>query len=278
MNGIDFQKALRNGENVYGMMLVSRSPKFAEVIATLGMDYIFIDTEHIEAERTTISFLCRHFAAAGIAPLVRIPAPDPYEASVMLDGGAAGIIAPYVESAEQVRALVGAVKYKPLKGRRLERILHGEETLEPKLAAYLEQTNAGKSVIVNIESKPAMEALDEILAVPGLDAVLIGPHDLSSSLGIPEEYENPIYDQAVREILSKARRAGVGAGIHVHYHLPDGREIEQQAVWSRETGSNFIVHHSDILAFTIAMRRDLAALKTAMGGGAALADGGNINL
>ncbi|MBR6739658.1 MAG: aldolase [Clostridia bacterium] len=274
MNGRDFRNALHSGKYVYGMMQVSRSPKFAESVSSLGMDYIFIDSEHIDIDRTTLAWMCHTYSAMGIAPIVRIPEPDPYQASTVIDGGADGVIFPYVESVEEVKALVGAVKYKPLKGQRLHNALDCKEELEPELKDYLEKANQSRSVIVNIESVPAMEALDDILAVPGLDAILIGPHDLSCSLGIPEKYTDPRFDAAVREILSKARKAGIGAGIHVHY---DG-DIAQEIAWCRETGANFVVHHSDFLSFTLAMRRDLAALKEGIEGRADRAEKGDLNI
>jgi 4-hydroxy-2-oxoheptanedioate aldolase len=274
MNGHDFRNALKSGKFVYGMMLVSRSPKFAEAIAGIGMDYIFIDTEHIDVDRTTLSWMCRAYSALNIAPIVRIPSPDPYTASTVLDGGAEGIIIPYTESVEQVKALVGAVKYKPLKGKRLENFLNGTEELEPTLLAYLENANRSRSVIVNIESIPAMKALDDILKVPGLDGILIGPHDLSCSLGVPEQYTNPVYEAAVREILSKGRKAGVGAGIHVHY----AGDINQEIGFCRDTGANFVVHHSDILSFTIAMKKDLAVLRAGLEGKAGKTGETSINI
>lgn len=274
MNGKELRSAFHSGKYVYGTMLVSRSPKYPETIAGLGLDFVFIDTEHNAIDRTTMSWMCRAYAALNIAPLVRIPTHDKYDASMALDAGAAGVIVPYTENIETVRELVGAVKYKPLKGARLSRFLHGEEALEPELESYLDKANAGHSLIINIESVPAMEQLDELLAVPGLDAVLIGPHDLSCSLGIPEQYKNPVYDGAVREILTKARKAGLGSGIHVHY----GDSLEQEIGWCRETGANFVVHHSDILSFALAMKRDLGELKSGIEGAAADKAGMTINI
>lgn len=268
MNGYEFKQALHSGKFVYGMMMVSRSPKFAESVRDLGLDYIFIDTEHITVDRTTLSWMCQTFKAMNIAPIVRIPSPDPYTASMVLDGGAEGIIAPYIETPEQVRALIGAVKYKPLKGQRLENILAGTEEPEPELKAYLENANKSKTLIVNIESVPAMKNLDKIVAMDGLDGILIGPHDLSCNLGIPEQYTHPKYDAAVREILAKGRKAGIGSGIHVHY----AGDIAQEINWCKETGANFVVHHSDVLSFTLAMKRDIAALKAGIEG--TEADGG----
>jgi len=115
-----------------------------------------------------------------LLPLVRIPAPDPFAATQVLDGGAGGVMVPYVETAEQVRALSGAVKLRPVKGQRLAERLAGRR-FEPALEDYLARRNHS-ALVVNIESVPALNALDEILATPGLDGVLIGPHDLSCSL------------------------------------------------------------------------------------------------
>jgi 2-keto-3-deoxy-L-rhamnonate aldolase RhmA len=260
MIGRELNQAFHQGNPVYGIMQIAHSPLFAEAIAQMGLDFVFIDTEHVDSDRTTLAWMCRFYGARKVAPLVRIQAPDPYEAAMVLDCGAQGVIAPYVECVQEVRDLVGAVKYKPLKGNRLKRIMAGEETMDAGLADYLRQVSQDRNVIINIESQPAMNDLDELLRVPGLDAVLIGPHDLSTSLGIPEQYASPLFDKAVREILLKARKARLGAGIHVHYNEDLTREIN----WYRATGANFVVHHSDFLAFTLAMKRDLGILREAL--------------
>ena len=188
MNGRELSSALKSGRRVYGTLITSASPRWVSAVQGLQLDYVFIDTEHIPIDRRTLAWMCQAYRGIGAAPIVRIPSPDPYQACMVLDGGAAGVIAPYVESPGQVRALRGAVKLRPLKGRRLQRILAREEQPEPRLAEYLADRNASSVLIVNIESRPAMDALDEILAVDGLDAVLIGPHDLSLNLGVPEQY------------------------------------------------------------------------------------------
>src|SRR5690606_14580338 len=156
-------------------------------MAGSGLDFVFIDTEHIALDREALSWMCQLYAQMNLAPLVRISEPNATLATMALDGGATGVVAPYVESAEQVRALVGAVKRRPIKGKRLQQLLNGKPA-EGTLKSYLQEHNANHVLVVNVESTPAIEALDEILAVPGLDAVLIGPHDLSCSLGIPEQY------------------------------------------------------------------------------------------
>ena len=260
MNGNELRNALHAGRRVYGTLIVSPSPRWTQAVSVLGLDFVFLDTEHVALDRTQLSWMCQTYSAMGIAPVVRIPQPDPYQACMILDGGAQGIIVPYVESSEQVRQLVGACKYRPLKGIRLHRFLHNEEILEPKLQRYLETYNANNTLIVNIESLPAIEALDDILSVKGLDGVLIGPHDLSISLGIPEEYDHPVFIQTVDIIIQKARSYQVGAGIHATF----AGALEQEIRWAK-MGANLIVHWGDILTFRHGMRTDIEAIKLAVG-------------
>src|SRR3954447_17144580 len=108
------------------------------------------------------------FAALDLPPVVRIPCPDPFEACKALDGGAAGIIAPYIETPEQVRQMVGATRFRPLKGRRLAEVLANDGLMGQALRDYLGHRNADTLLILNIESAPAIESLDAILAVPGV--------------------------------------------------------------------------------------------------------------
>ena len=105
MTPSDLRVSLRLGNTVFGTLIVSPSPKWPEVVATCNLDFVFIDTEHVALDRAQLSWMCQTYSALGIPPLVRIPSPDPHAATMVLDGGAAGVIAPYVESAEQVNAL-----------------------------------------------------------------------------------------------------------------------------------------------------------------------------
>ena len=239
-----------------------RSPRFAKLwpnfVKQTGIDFVFIDTEHTPIGRETLSWICQTYSASGLPPVVRIPCNDPFEACKALDAGAGGIIGPYLETAEQVRGLVGAVKYRPLKGRRLQEALRDPNTLEPELRDYLEKRNGDKILIANIESVPAIENLHEICSVPGLDSVLIGPHDLSCNLGVPEQYDHPRFDEAVRTIFRIAREHGVGAGIHFWLGL------EQEITWSK-AGGNLVMHSSDVATFSRTLKNEVAQLRQALG-------------
>lgn len=258
MNGSEFRDALHSGRRVYGTMVASTSPRWVPLLAGMPLDFVFIDTEHITIDREKLSWMCQAYRYAGLAPVVRIASPDPYAACQILDGGACGLVAPYVETAAEARELAGAVKRRPVKGAKLRATLAGKTPFEPALETYVAAHNRAHSLIVNIESVPAIEALDEILAVEGLDAVLVGPHDLSCSLGQPERYDTPEFEAALTSIFRRARAAGVGAGIHSW--MPATRE----AAWCA-AGANFIIHSSDIIATRDTLTAEIDALRRHMG-------------
>lgn len=257
MTAQEFNHALKGEDRIYGTLLVSNSSFWPKVIGDCGLDFVFIDTEHIAINRETLSWMCRTYTALGLPPLVRITDPDPDKATMALDDGAAGIVAPYVEEVEQASRLVGATKYRPLKGRSLTRALAGE-SLSPELASYIKTNCAGNSLVINIESVPAMENLDSILEVPGVDAVLIGPHDLSTSLGVPEHYGDPTFLKAVETIFIKARTAGIGAGIHFW-----GSHDEHVRLLNM--GANLFIHKADIILFRQHLKSELSAIREAVG-------------
>ena len=263
MKGKELREALRSGRRVYGTLVVADSPMWPPAVGQIpGLDFVFIDTEHQAIDRSKLSWMCRTYDALGLAPVVRLPAADAMQAAIAMDAGARGLIAPYVETPEQIRAAAGAVRYRPVKGALLEEWLAAGAASRDVLGEYINRRNEQSLLIINVESIPAMERLDELLSVPELDAVLIGPHDLSCSLGIPEEYTNPRFIAAVEQILDRARAAGRGAGIH--YVFQDVSGLEQEIAWAKR-GANLILHSADIIAFRFSMRADLARLRRELG-------------
>ena len=104
MTPATLRQRLIAGDTLFGTLIVSSSPRWPDAVRGCGLDFVFIDTEHIALDRAELSWMCRTYAALGLPSLVRIPSPDPFAATRVLDGGAAGVIAPYVETAEQVRS------------------------------------------------------------------------------------------------------------------------------------------------------------------------------
>lgn len=251
------------GRRVYGTLVTSTSPHTPQALSSLGLDFVFIDTEHISIGRETVSWMCRTFSALGIPPIVRIPSPDPYMATSVLDAGAEGILAPYIETVEQVRALCGAVKHRPLKGDRLRRILEGEKPSD-STAAYLRTYSRDRLVLINVESTPALQRLDELVSVPGLDGVVVGPHDLSVSLDVPESYRSPTFLDTLRTIAERSRKRLPLAG----FHFMDAGETDDAVGWT-SLGYNFVILHADLVYFRRGLGRDLAALRSHFGDSAA---------
>lgn len=250
----EFLDRLKKGQRLYGTAVLSPSPLWPAVVKSTGVDFVFIDTEHTPLDRTTLAQMCVAYKVLGLPPLVRISCPDPHEARQVLDGGASGILAPYIESPEQVRELVGAVKLRPLKGERLREALQNRDSLESELKDYLRDWNKENFLIINIESVPAMERLDEILAEPGLDGVIIGPHDLSLNLGLPEQYHDPRFEDAVRSIISRTREKGLSVGIHFF------EGAESQIQWA-QAGANILIQSSDLILFQQRLKEDIAAIR-----------------
>ena len=267
MTGPELIKSLHSDNRAYGTCTVSPTPRWPVAFKNAGLDFLFIDTEHNALDRNQLGWMCRTYAAMGIAPIVRIPAPDPYQATVALDDGATGVVAPYVETVDQVQALRGAIKHRPLKGERLTARLGGK-SISGELDDYMAEHNASHVFIINIESQPAIDRLDELLTVPELDGVLIGPHDLSCNLGVPEQYDHPDFLAAVETIFTKARERKLGAGIHFW------GEPEKQAELLK-MGANFLIHSADLLLVRKHLTRELQQIRSLMGDGGTGRDPGD---
>ena len=149
---------------------------------------------------------------------------------------------------------------------------YSRERNRPSLAEYLAARARDRLLLVNIESVPAIENLDAILAVPDLDGVVVGPHDLSCSLGAPEDYTRPAFSQALRTILEKTRQRGLIAGVHFMNCGPTPLAIE----WMR-MGCNLLIQHADLVYAARGLAGDLAAIRAAFGEKSA-GDGGICNV
>lgn len=265
MIGQEFRNALRMGNPLYGTLLTSTSPKSFDVVLSLHLDFVFLCAEHVSYNPETLSWMCRAFKAADINPVVRILEPSPYLATQALDAGAGAILVPYVEDVEEVLALVGAVKYRPLKGKKLARILHGEEKPTEELSQYLQKHNQNNSLLLNIESGSAVKNLAnfaQILSLdgPGVDGFVIGPHDLSTSYNMPEDYRSADFMNLTIALIQQAKSLGVAVGGHTGYR----GSLDLQKDWVK-AGANIILHCSDMLLFADKLQSDLNELRKIQG-------------
>lgn len=237
---------LRGGRPVYGSWIQFGHPGIAELVAKAGFDWIGIDLEHSSMSIETACSLVQVIELSGCAPLVRLSANDPVQAKRVMDAGAHGIIVPAVQSAEDAERAVQSVKYPPAGFRGVGLARAQEYGL--RFHDYLKEVEEYALVVVMIEHRDGVEQADKILSVRGVDAVLIGPYDLSASYGIPGQLDHPTMRHALEAILGAAKRAGVAPGIHV-VHPP----VDQVRARVAE-GFRFLAYGGDMLLLAPAMQ------------------------
>ncbi len=256
MIGRELRQALAAGRRIYGIGIEGYAqPLWPKFFSQFDLDFVFVENEHMPLNRETASWACQGYAAHRIAPLLRIPDTSPAHATQGLDLGAHGIIAPYVETVDQARGLVGATKYRPLKGAELQKALIEGRFPSEQTSSYLQMWNPDVVLILMIESPIGVKNLPEILAIGGIDGVLIGPHDFSISHGVPEQYDHPVFDQAAQQVVRVCKEHGVSVGIYSI--LSDLTLARRWAEW----GCNIILHGSDARFIANGIRNELHQLK-----------------
>ena len=216
MSWAGLRKRILAGECVYGMMIrLSRDPGAPCVFAAAGYDFCFIDMEHGCYNMETVADLIRGAKSAGIAPLIRVPRLETFFISRVLDAGAEGVMVPMVSTKAEAETLVRFGKYAPL-GQRGLGAQTGMTDFRPRPAAsIMKEANENTLLIAQIETKEAIKNIDEILSVEGIDVGLIGPNDLSVSLGIPDQLNSEIIQEAIGKVVESARRHQKASGIHI---------------------------------------------------------------
>lgn len=207
-----------------GVIVPVAAPALVEVCALAGFDHVLIDAEHGNVDVAACEELVRAAEAAGITPLVRVPVNAPEQVLRHLDTGAQGVVVPQVTTREDAERAVRAARYHPLGRRGLAGTRAAGYGLRGSLADYARRANEQLLVIALIEDARAIEHLPEILAVEGLDAISVGPADLSQSLGHPGERDHP----AVREAIAEIVRQGVAAGKPVGMNAPTGADVARE--------------------------------------------------
>lgn len=208
------REALRGARPVLCLALLNaRTPEVPAVAAAAGYDAIYVDLEHTSTSLETASMLCASALGAGIPGLVRVPSQEPSLIARVLDGGAAGIIVPHINSAEEARGVVAAARFPPIGHRSISgpNALSGYGPVSaPELTRVLE---ARTVVAVMVETPEAVAAATDIAAVDGLDMLLLGPSDLTAEMGIHGDYENEHFQNAVRSVSAACREHGVALGV-----------------------------------------------------------------
>ncbi|MBK6662309.1 MAG: hypothetical protein IPG47_05985 [Thermoflexaceae bacterium] len=239
----------QQGDVTYGAWLSLPSTFSAEVMAHQGFDWLCLDMQHGLIDYQVAVTMLQAIATTPTIPFVRVPWNEFGIIGKMLDAGAMGIIVPMVNSVEEAKAAVAACRYFP----------QGSRSFGPTRAGYYAGTdyfaNANQQIacIPMVETKQAVDRLEEILAVPGIDAVYVGPADLSITLGLPPGMDNGgAFEEARVHIAEVCRRHGVAPGIHANAGL---------AAKHAAAGYQMITVSGDVPAMTAGAARDLATVR-----------------
>jgi 2-keto-3-deoxy-L-rhamnonate aldolase RhmA len=248
---------LNDGNLALGSWISLAHPAIAEIMARIGFDWLAIDLEHSVITIREAEELIRVIDLAGSTPLVRLTSNDHSQIKRVMDAGSHGIIVPMVNSAEEAQSAVDAVKY-PNKGRRGIGLARAQG-YGANFKEYLEWQENHSIVIVQIEHIKAIENIEEILSVDGVDGFIIGPYDLSGSMGIPGEFDHPELIKAMEKVFSYAKKIHKTGGIHIVE--PNTKELKLRI----KEGHKFIAYSVDIRLLDASARSGISACKEELG-------------
>lgn len=230
---------LEKEQRSLGSWIQLPDPFTAEIMARSGFDWLAIDLEHGMIDLGAAIRLIQVIGNAGVHPVVRLHENDPSTIRRVMDAGAAGIIVPMVNTADEAKKAVAAAKYYP-DGKRSFGLGRAHD-FGRNFDQYMGTSNAENIVVVQIEHIDAIHNLDAILAVQGIDAIIIGPYDLSGSIGIPGKFDDPRFSFKITEIISKVNKSSIALGFHIVH------PSEKDLAWCIHEGFTFIAYGMDTI-------------------------------
>ncbi len=228
-------------------------PGIAKICEAAGLDFVLIDMEHGPLEIPQVARMIAAFKATEISPIVRIPASEYHFVARVMDAGAHGVMAPNVRSPEQARLLNGAMRYAPHGNRGLGLGCAHNDYVRPDSVRYMAEANRENLLICQIESVTALDCLEEIAAVPGVDCLWVGHMDLTHSMGIVGQFHHPDFLAALRKVADTARSTKKFAGIQPG-------DPSQAREWM-EIGYNLISYSTDIGLYAAALAEGAEAVR-----------------
>ena len=242
-----------NRDITIGSWITIGNNAIAEILANADFDWLVVDLEHTTISLDQAGELIRTIELTGVSSLVRLTSNDENQIKRIMDAGAQGIVVPMVKNADDAMRAIAATRYPPLgnRGVGLARAQQYGSSFKEYLA-WQSDMNSGPIVIVQIEHIDAVDNLKKILTVDGVDAFIIGPYDLSCSMGIPGEFENPKFIQIMERIIKISSELNAVSGLHV---VEPDREKLNEAI---EAGHKFIAYSVDIRMLDVTARNGMS--------------------
>lgn len=208
----NLKKRLQAGETLNGCWLNLGSPLTAEIVGLSGFDWVLIDLEHGAGTEKDVLAQLQALESTSTAAFVRVESADSPRISRVLDMGAAGVMCPKVDNVAEAKKVVNGLHYPPFGNRGVAKMVRAT-AFGQNFQVYYDSSRENLLGIIQIETREALNHLDEIAALEGVDVLFIGPADLSMELGIFGQFDNPIFIDALEKINQAARKAGKATGI-----------------------------------------------------------------
>jgi 4-hydroxy-2-oxoheptanedioate aldolase len=248
------KKKLRNGEVCFGTMLrILKSPQAVAMCASEGWDYIILDTEHNDYDYETLANFSLVAKYEEISLFVRLPDKLYHQIAKMLDIGAEGLVLPKVKTKEEADTIIRSAKYSPMGKRGVSMSAINTLFRDCTIEEYTEWSNREIMTIVQIENEEGVNNLEQILSTKGIDAIMIGPADMTDDMGIPGQIHHPRVEAAFREIILQCNKYSVAPGIHLN-------NIDDVKKWVAE-GMRFITYSYDTKLFKDSSKEALYNLR-----------------
>lgn len=253
---MSLKSRLSRSEITIGSWVTLGHPSIAEIMAAAGFDWLVLDMEHSVLELGEVQAIIQVLDAKQCPAIVRLTSNHPDQIKRVMDAGATGVMVPMIKSAADAKAAVDGVYYPP-RGQRGVGLARAQG-YGNSFQAYRQWLEENAVIVAMIEHVDAVRNIDDILAVPGIDAYIIGPYDLSGSMGRPGDLNHPDVQTAIAQILEAGRRAGKPGGIHVIE--PDPQALQQRI----QAGFNFLGYGLDIRILDSICRNHLQTIRTTL--------------
>jgi 4-hydroxy-2-oxoheptanedioate aldolase len=247
----DFRDKIGRGV-VLGPFSKSSDPAFVEVMGLAGFDFVVLDLEHGPNNVLSLQNLIRAAEVSGLLPIVRVREDTLSLIGQVLDVGARGIQVPNVQCRQDVEEIVQATRFAPQGMRGVCRFVRAAGYSSTDSVSYFAESNTAL-LILQLEGRKAVDNIEEILSVPGVDIVFIGPYDLSQSLGVPGDVRNPRVTEAMTKIAARCIQRKVLVGTFA--------DTPEDARKWREAGVRYLCYSVDVGLFTEKCRETARMLR-----------------
>lgn len=251
------KKKLQQNALTIGSWITIGHTSIVEIMASAGFDWLTIDLEHSAMDFEKSLAMISQVQGCGLPVLVRVAENDPNFIKRVMDAGANGVIVPMVNSAADAAAAVAAVKYPPAGKRGVG--LARAQGYGQRFDDYLQWLNESSVVIAQVEHIDSVRNIDDILRVEGIDGIMIGPYDLSASMGIPGKYELPEVTEAIRKVETACKKHGKPLGFHVI------KADHRAAIDKISNGYNFIAFSIDFMLLGEKVRSEMDEIRKSTG-------------